>query len=196
MFRLSSMFNGSFLQNHSHMKINLIIITIVNLKKFAQEIYPCLNQKMAQGFKRTGNAVSTKKSSGNATSSSTSNKIRKGSRFIAPKKTAAKAKIDLNHKLTAQLNRRAESALITRLGGNREGGLKVIRPDSRIVEELLAKKAKKEQGRNSSPVVGSASKKESENNSESTMNSLSKSALKHLNEQAEDFESSVEGEEE
>ena len=150
---------------------------------------------MAQGFKRTGNAFSTKKSSGSASSSSSSgsNKIRKGARFIAPKKTAAKAKVNLTHKLTAQLNRRAESALITRLGGNREGTLKVVRPDSQIVEELMAKKAKKDAGRNSSAAPAS-SKKESENDSES-MNSLTKSALQHLNEQ-ENFESSEEEAEE
>ena len=78
---------------------------------------------MAQGFKRTGNAFSAKKSSVSSSTSSGSNKIRKGSRFIAPKKTAAMAKANLTHKLTAQLNRRAESALITRMGGNREGCL-------------------------------------------------------------------------
>ena len=148
--------------------------------------------KMAQGFKRTGNAVSAKKSSGGAASSSSSsgsNKIRKGARFIAPKKTVAKARIDLTHKLTAQLNRRAESALITRLGGNREASLKLVRPDSKIVEELMAKKAKKDMGRNSNPAAtSSVSKKDSENVSK-TMNSLSKSALQHLNEQ-ESFEPS------
>ena len=150
---------------------------------------------MAQGFKRTGNAISTKKSSGGAvtsSSSSVSKKIRKGARFIAPKKTAAKTRIDLTHKFTTQLNRRAESALITRLGGNREGTLKIVRPDSRIVEELMAKKAKKETGRNSSSSPSSASKKDSEKDSEKdskSMNSLSKSALQHLNDQ-ESFKSS------
>lgn len=138
---------------------------------------------MAQGFKRTGNAVSTKKSSGNAASSSSgSNKIRKGARFIAPKKAAAMARINLTQKLTTQLNRRAESALITRLGSNREGTLKLVRPDSKIVDELMAKKAKKEAGRNGSAAAAATSKKGSENDSE-TINSLSKSALQHLNEQ-------------
>lgn len=152
--------------------------------------------EMAQGFKRTGNAVSTKKPSGNAASSSggSTNKIKKGARFIAPKKAAAMARINLTHKLTTQLNRRAESALITRLGSNREGTLKLVRPDSRIVDELMAKKAKKEAGRNGSVVAPVAvSKKGSEKVSE-TMNSLSKSALQHLNEQ-ESLEASSEVEE-
>jgi hypothetical protein len=143
---------------------------------------------MAQGFKRTGNAFSAKKASTSSSSSSSagSNKIRKGARFIAPKKTAAMAKVNLTHKLTAQLNRRAESALITRLGGNREGALKLVRADSQIVEELKAKKAKKEAGRNSS---ASVSKKESDESSEKSesLNSLTKSALQQLNEQ-ESFE--------
>lgn len=144
---------------------------------------------MAQGFKRTGNAFSTKKASASSSNSSNNNKIRKGARIIAPKKTAAMAKANLTHKLTAQLNRRAESALITRLGGNREGALKLVRPDSQIVEELKAKKAKKEVGRN-----GSA-KKESEEPSEKSeaLNSLSKSALQQLNEQ-ESFEAESETE--
>lgn len=138
---------------------------------------------MAQGFKRTGNAFSAKKSSASSSSSSGSNKIRKGARFIAPKKTAAMAKANLTHKLTAQLNRRAESALITRMGGNREGALKLVRADSEIVEELKAKKAKKEAGRNSS------AKKESDESSDKSesLNSLTKSALQQLNEQ-ESFE--------
>lgn len=141
---------------------------------------------MAQGFKRTGNAFSAKKASASSSSSSGSNKIRKGARIIAPKKTAAMAKANLNNKLTAQLNRRAESALITRLGGNREGALKLVRADSQIVEELKAKKAKKEAGRNSST---STSKKESDEPSEKSesLNSLTKSALQQLNEQ-ENFE--------
>lgn len=152
---------------------------------------------MAQGFKRTGNAVSTKKPSGNAASSSSgSNKIKKGARFIAPKKAAAMARINLTHKLTTQLNRRAESALITRLGSNREGTLKLVKPDSRIVDELKAKKAKKDAGRNGVVAAPTVPKKGkgSENDSE-TMNSLSKSALQHLNEQ-ESFEASEAEEEE
>lgn len=136
---------------------------------------------MAQGFKRTGNAFSAKKaSSASASSSSGSNKIRKGARIIAPKKSAAVAKANLTHKLTAQLNRRAESALITRLGGNREGALKLVRADSQIVEELKAKKAKKEAGRNSSTSATAANKKESDAES---LNSLTKSALQQLNDQ-------------
>lgn len=141
---------------------------------------------MAQGFKRTGNAFSTKKAS-SASSSSGSNKIRKGARVIAPKKTAAMAKANLTHKLTAQLNRRAESALITRLGGNREGSLKLVRADSQIVEEIKAKKAKKEAGRNFS--AASTVKKDSDEPLEKSesLNSLSLSALQQLNEQ-ESFE--------
>lgn len=139
---------------------------------------------MAQGFKRTGNAFSSKKASAASSSSAGSNKIRKGARIIAPKKTAAMAKANLTHKLTAQLNRRAESALITRLGGNREGALKVVRADSQIVEELKAKKAKKEAGRNSS---STAAKKESDDAKPESLNSLTKSALQQLNEQ-ESFE--------
>ena len=143
---------------------------------------------MAQGFKRTGNAFSAKKASASSSSSSNgSTKIKKGARIIAPKKTAAIAKANLTHKLTAQLNRRAESALITRLGGNREGALKLVRADSKIVEEIKAKKAKKEGGvRN--PVT-SVSKKESDESSDKSesLNSLTKSALKQLNEK-ENFE--------
>lgn len=139
---------------------------------------------MAQGFKRTGNAFSAKKASASSSSSSGTNKIRKGARIIAPKKTAAMAKANLTHKLTAQLNRRAESALITRLGGNREGALKLVRADSQIVEELKAKKAKKEAGRNSSTTP---TKKESDDGKSESLNSLTKSALQQLNEQ-ESFE--------
>ena len=140
---------------------------------------------MAQGFKRTGNAFSSKKSAA-ASSSSSSNskttKIRKGARVIAPKKTVAMAKINLTNKLTSQLNRRAESALITRLGGNREGALKLVRPDSQIVDELKAKKAKKDAGRNG--IVPSAKKESNEDVERSeSFNSLTKSALRHLNDQ-------------
>ena len=149
--------------------------------------------KMAQGFKRTGNAFSAKKASASSTSShshsNNSNKIRKGARVIAPKKTVAMAKINLTNKLTAQLNRRAESALITRLGGNREGTLKVVRPDSKIVEELKAKKAKKDAGRN-----GTVKKESDEPLSTEkceALNSLSRSALSRLNENEQEIIESV-----
>lgn len=146
---------------------------------------------MAQGFKRTGNSFSVKKAAAASSSSSSSNstKIRKGARIIAPKKTAAMAKANLTHKLTAQLNRRAESALITRLGSNREGTLKLVRPDAHIVEELRAKKAKKDIGRNNKVPAVTIGKKESGVPTEKSesINSLTKSALQHLNEQ-ETFE--------
>lgn len=144
---------------------------------------------MAQGFKRTGNAFSVKKAAASSSSSSSSNKIRKGARVIAPKKTAAMAKANLTNKLTSQLNRRAESALITRLGGNREGSLKLVRPDAQIVEELRAKKAKKDIGRNNKASSGGSAGSgagELTGKAESK-NSLTISALKHLNDN-ENFE--------
>ena len=103
--------------------------------------------------------------------------------MIAPKKDSARAKASLTHKLTAQLNRRAESALITRMGGNREGSLKLVRPDAQIVEEIKAKKNKKEVGRNNSNDNQKALEKVGD-----SINSLSKSALDHLN---EDFEGQI-----
>lgn len=138
---------------------------------------------MAQGFKRTGNAFSAKKaSSASSSSNNNSNKIRKGARIIAPKKTAAISKVKLHNKLTSQLNRRAESALITRLGGNREGSLKLVRPDSSIVDELKAKRAKKDAGRNGNVVT---SKKESDQSlgKPESINSITIAALQQLNEQ-------------
>ena len=145
---------------------------------------------MAQGFKRTGNSVSTKKSasaSSNNPNNSNNYKIRKGARIIAPKKSGAIAKANFTNKLTSQLNRRAESALITRLGGNREGTLKLVRPDSQIVDELKAKKAKKDAGRNG--IIADESKNRNETKSPSlALNAISKSALQHLNEQEVDQE--------
>lgn len=153
---------------------------------------------MAQGFKRTGNAMSTKKSlsssSNNANNNNNNNKIRKGARIIAPKKSGAIAKANFTNKLTSQLNRRAESALITRLGGNREGTLKLVRPDSQIVDELKAKKAKKDAGRNGI-IIASESKNKNEKKSPSlALNAISKSALQHLNEQEVDQENFDESE--
>ena len=145
---------------------------------------------MAQGFKRTGNSVSTKKSasaSSNNPNNSNNYKIRKGARIIAPKKSGAIAKANFTNKLTSQLNRRAESALITRLGGNREGTLKLVRPDSQIVDELKAKKAKKDAGRNG--IIANESENRNETKSPSlALNAISKSALQHLNEQEVDQE--------
>lgn len=150
---------------------------------------------MAQGFKRTGNAFSAKKASSFSASSGSSNKIRKGARIIAPKKSSAIAEAKLTLKLTARLNRRAESALITRLGGNREGSLKLVRPDTQIIEELKAKKAKKDGSRNTS-ADATKTKKESDEILEKSdrLNSLSRSALLQLNEH-ESFEAESEKEE-
>lgn len=130
---------------------------------------------MAQGgFKRTGNAFSAKMAKAASHSSTNSNKIRKGARVIAPKKSVAMARINLTQKLTSQLNRRAESALITRLGGNRENSLKLVRADSQIVEELKSKKAKKEGNAADNPT-------RADTRNEKPSNALTNSALKHLN---------------
>lgn len=149
---------------------------------------------MAQGFKRTGNAFSAKKAAQTTTtthhSSAAANKIRKGARIIAPKKSVAMARINLTQKLTSQLNRRAESALITRLGGNRENSLKLVRPDSQIVDELKAKKSKKDGSR-----FEKSNEKEASASSATASNALTNSAMKQLNEQEGNFIAVSENEE-
>lgn len=146
---------------------------------------------MAQGFKRTGNAVSTnKKSSATAVEKRMKNFIRKGARVIAPKKTSAASRINLTNKLTSQVNRRAESALITRLGINTESSFKLVRPDAQLTEEVKDKKGSKKES-------AGGSKSADKNDPATTLkndkiNSISRAALDKLNSETIEAENKYE----
>lgn len=72
--------------------------------------------------------------------------MKKGARVIAPKKQGALIKARVTAQLTATLNRRAESALISRIG-HEETSLRLVKADERVLEEIKEKKMKREQTR-------------------------------------------------
>lgn len=97
---------------------------------------------MAQGFKGPKRGNNTKQSNINHRNT----QMKKGARVIAPKKQGALIKARVTAQLTATLNRRAESALISRIG-HEETSLRLVKADERVLEEIKEKKMKREQTR-------------------------------------------------
>ena len=130
---------------------------------------------MAQGFKRTGSTFSLKKAASNGGNNKPT-QMRKGARVIAPKRVVARTKATITAKLTASLNRRAESALITRIG-HEESSLRLVKQDASVLEELLKKSKKK----SAAAAVADKKKKMNEGGEEVTKsNKLMKSAIDRL----------------
>jgi hypothetical protein len=99
--------------------------------------------RMAQGFKRTGSVFSARQTKTASSSVSKHSQVsRKGARAIQPKKATAVRAVQLQKQLTAQLNRRAEAALILQ-SGTEATALTVVRGDARALQELRAKQAKR-----------------------------------------------------
>lgn len=125
---------------------------------------------MAQGFK--GPRKSTTITTTNSNAKHKATQMRKGARVIAPKKQAARIKAQVTSQLTATLNRRAESTLISRIG-HEETSLKLIKADEHLLEEIKEKKLKKEQTRGNGCDTSKLP--------ESSNNNLMKSAIDRLN---------------
>lgn len=132
---------------------------------------PTLKLVMAQGFK--GPKKSTSTSTNTTSTKHKATQMKKGARVIAPKKQAARIRAQVTSQLTATLNRRAESTLISRIG-HEETSLKLVKADERLLEEIKEKKLKKEQTRGN----GCDTSKLPESN---TNNNLMKSAIDRLN---------------
>ena len=126
---------------------------------------------MAQGFRRTGSTFSQKGKSSAALKRSQT--LKKGARVIAPKRSQAQAKAALTAKLTATLNRRAESALITRIG-HEETSLRMVKADPVLVEELKSKNKVKKTEK-------SEKAEKTEKTNQAGSNSLIQSAIDGLN---------------
>ena len=126
---------------------------------------------MAQGsFRRTGSTFSQKSSNDKR---SASKAVRKGARVITPKRAAAQARAQITAKLTASLNRRAESALIGRIG-HEESSLRMIKADASVLEELNKKKQKsKETGKGK----GSKAEKDEEEKANKTSSAVASNGL-------------------
>lgn len=136
---------------------------------------------MAQGFKRTGNSFSAKKQTA-ANTSKASTVIKKGARYIAPKKHQAQVKAALTAKWTANLNRRAETALITRIGTHSESALRLVKAEKAIVEELKKKEKKKgDKSATAAAPGGDQKATTSSSGKDSEMGTLAKSAVAHMN---------------
>ncbi len=97
---------------------------------------------MAQGFRRTGSTFSQKASSSSSNKRPQSGPVRKGARVIAPKRASAQTRAKVTTCLTASLNRRAESALINRIG-HEETSLKLVKADPSVLKELKLKSKRK-----------------------------------------------------